>query len=139
MTNGKFLLVLGLNALVSLAITLGVTDFTLNQRDKVDEDAPVSISVTEYIYPEVKERAERNKVLAEAEVIRQQANLDEALSKYSGVEVFDAYKLNDIIEAKLQIEEGKRFCNASGASLVKIKFYQMTSPYIKCSNGVIDK
>lgn len=34
MTNGKFLLVLGLNALVSVAITLGVTDYMLNQREK---------------------------------------------------------------------------------------------------------
>ncbi|QYC50621.1 hypothetical protein GFIDFPLM_00151 [Salmonella phage CRW-SP5] len=125
MTNGKFLLVLGLNALVSLAITLGVTDFTLNQREKM-EDLPLSFSAVEYTNPE-------------ADVIRYQANLDEGLSKYSGVEVFDAYKLNDIAEAKLQIEEGKRFCKASNSSLVKIKFYRMTSPYIKCSNGVTDK
>ncbi|AXC43178.1 hypothetical protein [Salmonella phage S124] len=118
MTNGKFLLVLGLNALVSLAITLGVTDFMRNRRDKVDEGAPLSFSVVEYANPE-------------ADAVRYQANLDEGLSKYSGVEVIDAYKLNDIAEAKLQIEEGRRFCRASDASLVKIKFYRMTSPYIK--------
>ncbi|HFZ8394769.1 TPA: hypothetical protein ACIPBC_001719 [Salmonella enterica subsp. enterica serovar Saintpaul] len=126
MTNGKFLLVLGLNALVSLAITLGVTDFMRNQRDKVDEGTPLYFSVVEYANPE-------------ADAVRYQANLDEGLSKYSGVEVIDAYKLNDIAEAKLQIEEGKRYCNMNESSLVKIKFYRMTSPYVKCSNGVTDK
>lgn len=124
MTNGKFLLVLGLNALVSLAITLGVTDFMLNQREKM-EDLPLSFSAVEYTNPE-------------ADVIRYQANLDEGLSKYSGVEVVDAYKMEDSIEVKLQIEEGKRFCKMNDSSLVKIKFYETISPYIKCSNGVTD-
>ncbi|WYX90429.1 hypothetical protein PTQ24_000154 [Salmonella phage KKP_3822] len=81
MTNGKFLLVLGLNALVSLAITLGVTDFTLNQREKMEDLHFILLSKRlKYTNPE-------------ADVIRYQANLDEGLSKYSGVEVFDAYKL----------------------------------------------
>lgn len=138
MTNGQFFFTLGLNALVSLAISLGVSSYMVNQRDKVDEDAPVSISVTEYVNPEIKEMAERNKLLSEANVLIKQIELDEALSNYAGAEVVDAYKMNDTIEVKLQIEEGRRFCSMNNATLTKIKFYSHSRPLVKCSNGVID-
>ncbi|ASU02388.1 hypothetical protein P162_0024 [Bacteriophage T5-like cott162] len=109
----------------------------LSQRD-ADLPKPVTKEVYVYTSPEVQAIAERNRVLAEANVALKQTELDEALSKYSGVEVVDAYKMEDSIEVKLQIEEGKRFCKMNDSSLVKIKFYETISPYIKCSNGVTD-
>ncbi|EJB4242315.1 hypothetical protein MT068_001380 [Salmonella enterica] len=132
MTKLQFFYTLGLNALVSLAISVGVTDYMLNQRDKAEAEEVVVIG------PRIKEDAERNKLFAEANVLIKQIDLDTELSKYSGVEVVDAYKMDDIIEVKLQIAEGKKFCSINNADLQKIKFYKMTSPYIKCSNGVTD-
>ncbi|AIW03978.1 hypothetical protein EM69_003969 [Salmonella enterica subsp. enterica serovar Typhimurium] len=130
MTNGKFLLVLGLNALVSLAITLGVSDFMLNQPEKKEALEQV------YISPEVKEQAKRNKMLAEANLVLNQAEFDIALSKYSGAEVKDAHVMKDLEEIKHQIEEAKRFCKSIDQSLEKITFYRTISPYIECGNGV---
>lgn len=141
MTKGQFFYTLAVNSLLSLVISIGVTDYMLNQRDEAKEAV-----VEEHISPEIKATAERNKLLsehkimlAEADLMLKQLKLDETLSKDSGVEVVDAYKMEDSIEAKLQIEEGKRFCRAVNGSLVKIKFYETVSPYIKCSNGVMDK
>lgn len=141
MTNGQFFYTLAVNSLLSLAISIGVTDYMLNQRDEAKE-----VVAEEHISPEIKAMAESNKLLsehkimlAEADLVLKQVKLDETLSKDSGVEVVDAYKMEDSIEAKLQIEEGKRFCRAVNGSLVKIKFYETASPYIKCNNGVTDK
>ncbi|QIO01802.1 hypothetical protein SPThor_120 [Salmonella phage SP_Thor] len=137
MTYSQFFYSLGLGALVSLCISMGTTGYMLSQRD-ADLPKPVTKEVYVYASPEVQAIAERNRVLAEANVALKQIELDEALSKYSGVEVVDAYKMEDSIEVKLQIEEGKRFCKMNDSSLVKIKFYETISPYIKCSNGVTD-
>lgn len=141
MTNGQFFYTLAVNSLLSLVISIGVTKHMLDQRDEAKE-----VVVKEHISPEIKAMAESNKLLsehkimlAEADLMLKQTKLDEALSKDSGVEVVDAYKIEDSIEAKLQIEEGKKFCRAVNGSLVKIKFYETVSPYIKCSNGVTDK
>ncbi len=131
MTNGKFLLVLGLNALVSVAITLGVTDYMLNQREKQEALKQV------YISPEIKAQAERNKMLAEANLVLNQAEFDKALSIYSGAEIKDAHVLKDLEEIKHQIEEAKRFCKSIDQSLEKITFYRTISPYIECGHGVV--
>lgn len=130
MTNGKFLLVLGLNALVSVAITLGVTDFMLNQHEKQETLKQV------YISPEIKAQAERNKMLAEANLVLNQAEFDKALSIYSGAEIKDAHVLKDLEEIKHQIEEAKRFCRSIDQTLEKITFYRTISPYIACGHGV---
>ncbi|QEG07593.1 hypothetical protein [Salmonella phage SE3] len=131
MTNGKFLLVLGLNAIVSVAITLGVTDYMLNQREKQEALKQV------YISPEIKAQAERNKMLAEANLVLNQAEFDKALSIYSGAEIKDAHVLKDLEEIKHQIEEAKRFCKSIDQSLEKITFYRTISPYIECGHGVV--
>ena len=140
MTNGQFFYTLAVNSLLSLAISIGVTDYMLSQRDEVKE------AVVEEHTSEIKKIAESNKLLserkvmlAEEDLVLKRIKLDETLSKYSGVEVVDAYKMGDSIEAQLQIEEGEKFCKAVNGSLVKIKFYETVSPYIKCSNGVTDK
>lgn len=127
----QFAYTLGLSALVSLAISIGVTDFMLNQRDKEKE-----VVAEEYISPEIKEMAERNKMLAEANVLIKQAELDAALSEYSGVIVEDAYKAGAIIDAKLHIEGGRTFCKTNGGSLKKVIFYKTSQPLFICTNGV---
>ncbi|AXY84962.1 hypothetical protein HOV60_gp037 [Escherichia phage vB_Eco_mar003J3] len=133
MTNGKFLLVLGLNALVSLAITLGVSDFMLNQRDKVE------IQETPTQHKDKWEEAKKAAMEMEQRHRQQGEYADEQFSRFTGVTVIDVLRSGDTNQAKIMVEEGKIFCQNSGSVLFKIKFYgnvEEVPPSMWCANGV---
>lgn len=127
----QFAYTLGLSALVSLAISIGVTDYMLNQRDKAKE-----VVTEEHSSPEIKAAAERNKLLAEANVLIKQVELDAELSKYSGAKVQNAYLIDSIQRIKQYLGEAQLFCRGKNADLSRIKFYgHGVEPFIVCDNG----
>ncbi|QTJ63383.1 hypothetical protein [Salmonella phage STWB21] len=133
MTYGQFFYTLGLGALVSLAISFGVTEYMLNQRDKAE------VQETPTQHKDKWEEAKKAAMEMEQRHRQQSEYADEQFSRFTGVTVIDVLRSGDTNQAKIMVEEGKIFCQNKGSVLFKIKFYgnvEEVPPSMWCANGV---
>ncbi|WCX68721.1 hypothetical protein [Salmonella phage GSW6] len=137
MTYGQFGFTILCSVLISAAVTLGVTDFMINKQIKEGVNTgPVTFTVQGDVSPEIRQKAEDNKALSEANILVRQKELDSEFSKYAGFTVVDAWKVTShkgVTEVKEMIELGRQMCFKSNVKL--LKFYETTFPLVICEDG----